>query len=503
MSTSKDPLFILINSLNKSERRFFKIHCSKQDGAKDYLDLFDIIDSQKEYDEEKLKKCYKDKEYFKHFAVVKNYLFNAIIDSLHAQSYYDTPEFKLDELTKKIQILYQKGLIDLCLKYIEKAKRIGYENECFSELIKLLSIQHQISLRSSSLLFKKRKEIQNELDLMIEKSYNLSQYHRLARKSAFYLYTENLLTDSEEINEILQHPLMLAREMALSKKALTIFLKVHADIFEYKGQKKEAFQYNYEILKNIEADTAFYKENSFVYARAINTYLQDALALKQFEYFDYYLSILKNLLSQKISSHHLNTIKGFYFINFICKQIAFGNFKEAIAIIHENREELLSTKLIPIKYRIGISYFECVAYIGLGEYKAALIILHTILSGGENIVLALKRVSRLLSIIVQYELNNVNSLMHEIESANKYIQNFENNMAEKQIIRHINKLLKNNSDKDKIEIFKNLRDQLLAIENNEKEAQTISYFDFLSWTESKINNKPLSEIVKEKASKFN
>jgi hypothetical protein len=333
MLESNDQLFLLIKSLSKTEKRYFKLHTSKQGEDKAYIELFDAIDQQKEYDEDKVKEKLKDKHFLKHFSVIKNYLFNAIIENLHEYFSFDTAEYKIEEYIKKIKILYQKGLIEACLRHIDKAKKIASDHEMFADLVKLLSIQHQISTQISSQLFKKRKEIQQELNSVAEKSYNLSQYAQLELNAGYYINTLGLSMDSSEITELLKHPLLVKKENALSNKALSHFLKIHAKICESRGQKKEAFYYTHEILKNLEANSAILFENPLVYARTINTYLQSAIDIRAFEYFDHYLSVLKKLLSLKITPEHLNIIKGFYYINRLYKDVVCGNFKNLIELI--------------------------------------------------------------------------------------------------------------------------------------------------------------------------
>ena len=49
-------LFDLVKSLSKSEKRFFKLSSSLQTGEKNYLQIFDAIEKQPNYDEAALKK---------------------------------------------------------------------------------------------------------------------------------------------------------------------------------------------------------------------------------------------------------------------------------------------------------------------------------------------------------------------------------------------------------------------------------------------------------------
>ena len=48
----KDDLFLLIHSLKKHEKRFFKLSASTQQGDTLYMRMYDLIASQKEYDED-------------------------------------------------------------------------------------------------------------------------------------------------------------------------------------------------------------------------------------------------------------------------------------------------------------------------------------------------------------------------------------------------------------------------------------------------------------------
>ena len=60
-----NELFNLIQSLSKSEKRFFKLSSSLQDGDKNYLKLFDYIEKQKKYDEAELKNHFQKEKFIK------------------------------------------------------------------------------------------------------------------------------------------------------------------------------------------------------------------------------------------------------------------------------------------------------------------------------------------------------------------------------------------------------------------------------------------------------
>ena len=51
--------------------------------------------------------------------------------------------------------------------------------------------------------------------------------------------------------------------------------------------------------------------------------------------------------------------------------------------------------------------------------------------------------------------------------------------------------------------FRKLHAEMLPFENDPYERRAFLYLDVLSWLESKIENKPIAEIIKQKAKKLN
>ncbi|MGZ6555019.1 MAG: hypothetical protein ACXVDV_20715, partial [Bacteroidia bacterium] len=79
-----DDLFQLINTLSKNEKGYFKKYAAKHviGEQNNYIRLFDAIEKQNEYDEEKIKKIFKAETFIKHLPSEKNYLYWMIIKSL-------------------------------------------------------------------------------------------------------------------------------------------------------------------------------------------------------------------------------------------------------------------------------------------------------------------------------------------------------------------------------------------------------------------------------------
>src|SRR5687767_1448334 len=120
-TTGSDELYRLIHALTTEEKGYFKKfakrHTSK--GNK-YLQLFDAINKQKEFEEKSLKKKFKD------LAVMKVYLFDMILRSLLINLKNVSAETMLLQKLIYCEILQSKGLqkkaIELNLENLKTAE---------------------------------------------------------------------------------------------------------------------------------------------------------------------------------------------------------------------------------------------------------------------------------------------------------------------------------------------------------------------------------------------
>ena len=134
-----NELFDLIKSMSKSEKRYFKVFGSRHITGEEnkHMKLFDIIDRQSYYDEEKnLKNLSITKPQLKDW---KNYLCKLILKSEENFYIENTAGNKIKHLIIHAEILFNKGLYDHCLKLLEKAKQLATQYEKHLLLIDILT----------------------------------------------------------------------------------------------------------------------------------------------------------------------------------------------------------------------------------------------------------------------------------------------------------------------------------------------------------------------------
>src|SRR5437762_10201277 len=120
---STDALFQLVKSLEKSEKRNFKLYVKRNSSSDELkiVKLFDALDKLNEYDEEQLLK--KDKSIRKQqLSNMKAHLYKQILSSLRLIKDENNIDIQLHEQMDYARILFNKGLYLQSLKVLDKMK---------------------------------------------------------------------------------------------------------------------------------------------------------------------------------------------------------------------------------------------------------------------------------------------------------------------------------------------------------------------------------------------
>src|SRR6185503_1298833 len=167
---SGDTLFQLIKSLEKSEKRNFKLFVKRNSsgGQLKFLKVFDAMDGMKEYDEVSLLK--KNKEIKKQqLSNIKAHLYRQILASLRLISDENNIDIQLHEQMAHARILFNKGLYHQSLRVLDKMKEIA-------------KAHHQLTYLQQVLFFEKKIEalfitrsMQNRADQLTEESEEVNE----------------------------------------------------------------------------------------------------------------------------------------------------------------------------------------------------------------------------------------------------------------------------------------------------------------------------------------
>ena len=140
-----DTLFQLVHSLEKSEKRHFKLYIKRSSAKEDLkiVKLFDALDKLPEYDEKALLKRLPGIEK-PQLSNLKTHLYKEILASLRLLKSTESIDLQLHEQLDYARILYNKGLYLQSLKILEKAKELAIAYNQDSFLIQVISLEKKI-----------------------------------------------------------------------------------------------------------------------------------------------------------------------------------------------------------------------------------------------------------------------------------------------------------------------------------------------------------------------
>src|ERR1700740_700633 len=197
-----DSLFNLINSLNKSEKWQFKVYANRlnKSGDKIFVEAFDIISKQKEYNESALLSIKKIKN--SQVPNVKQNLYKQILASLSNGSVMSR-ENLVARYVEHAKFLYNKCLYNDCLIIIEKAKKAARENYQLIMLLELLELEKSAIIQTSDENISERidKSVE-EISEVARQLQNINRFSNLSvRLTAFYQHV-GFIRNNEDLKSV-------------------------------------------------------------------------------------------------------------------------------------------------------------------------------------------------------------------------------------------------------------------------------------------------------------
>jgi hypothetical protein len=140
-----DILFQLIQSLEKAEKRHFKLYINRSSAKEDLkiVQLFDAMDKLPEYDEALLMKKlpFVTKP---QLANLKSHLYKQLLASLRLLKTTENIDLQLSEHLDNARLLYNKGLKIQALRILDRAKELARANQKFNFLVQAISLEKKI-----------------------------------------------------------------------------------------------------------------------------------------------------------------------------------------------------------------------------------------------------------------------------------------------------------------------------------------------------------------------
>lgn len=508
----KDSLFVLIKSLTKSEKRQFKIFASRLETSSNtkFIELFNILDKSEAYDERLILKNGIIKKV--QLSNLKSYLYKQILVSIRLNIPSQNIRYQLREQIDFAVILYNKGLYKQSLKILDKTKHQAIENDEkymayeiveFEKLIESQYITRSMQGRADELVIQ-AKEL-NYKNTISSKLSNLSlQLYGIMLKTGY-------VKSDEEY------------------KYIDDYFKKHITKLDEKkfGFREKYWYYNAKLWRSflvqdfvacykysLKWATLFYENQSMIYLNPVfflkgNHYLLESLfLLKHKSNFKKYLELLETTINdpQFPVNDNISSLSFLYlYNNKLNFHILQGTFSECEYLIPEVLSKIkLHSEHLDEHHEMLFYYKIACVYFGNEKHNECIFYLEKIINNKNLYVREdLACFSRILSLIAHYESGKDANMENQLKSAYKFLIKMNDlHEVQKEMIRflkNLNSIYPNDIKKE----FIRMKNKFVELEKNTYEKRAFLYLDLISWLESKIENRKIGDIIREKANLIN
>ncbi|MGC4034368.1 MAG: hypothetical protein QM764_00305 [Chitinophagaceae bacterium] len=508
---STDALFQLIKSLEKAEKRNFKLFIKRKSAGEDLkiILLFDALDKMTHYDEASLLKNKSIKK--QQLSNMKAQLYRQILSSLRSIRDEGNIDMLLREQMDYARILFNKGLYYQSLKVLDKMKEMAQENNqltylqqvlFFEKKIEGLFITRSMQDRADQLACQADEvnssiSIANKLSNLSLRLYSWYIANGHARNTkdekAVEAFLHNNLTDEARHAKGFYERLYLYQSYCW-------YSFIRQDFLQYYRYTQKWVDLFTEQPKMIEAEAAHYiKGMHNLMGAHFDLRNQSKLeeAIQQFEKFADSRTATQNENNRILVFIYLTTAK-------INKHFIEGTFTEGLKLVPFIEDSLKEYEIFLDRHRVLIFYYKIAClYFGAGKNEKAIDYLNKIINWKVDLRTDLQCYARLLHLIAHYELGNFDLLEYLIKSVYRFMAKMENLSAvEEEMFRFLRRSFHVGAKALKPE-FEKLLERLKKYEGNPLETRAFSYLDVISWLESKIQNEKVQDVIarKFKASK--
>lgn len=505
---SADILFQLIHSLEKSEKRHFKLYINRSSSKEDLkiVQLFDAIDKMSDYNETILLKKLRTVIQKPQLANLKAHLYKELLASLRLLKSTESIDLQLHEQLDYARILYNKGLYLQSLKTLEKVKDLAkqYHQETF--LIQVISLEKKIETlhitRSGEgkvdMLTAEAEEVNTQRTLITRLSNLALQLYR------WYVMNGHARNEKDETGVKEFFKANLPAEAKASKgfyEQLYLFQSycwyafVRQDFLMY-------YRYSRKWTRLFESDPLMISVETGHYIKGVHNLLTANFDLRNYKLFDYFLHKFERFAtSEAANQYHNFRMQTFVYLSSarINQHLMKGTFSEGTKMIPEIEKGLDEFSLYIDRHRVLVIHYKtAMLYFGNGDYEASIDYLQKIINGPVDLRIDLHCYARLLHLMAHFELGNDSIIESLTKSVYRFMSKMENLTAvEEEMFRFLrnNFYVSAKALKPGLEKFLH---NIKQFEKNRFETRAFAYLDIISWVESKVYEKPMGEIIHQK-----
>ena len=509
-NTSKDHLFTLVKSLNKAEKRNFKLYANRlQSGSESkFLKLFDALDRLTEYEEDQLLRKLKGVNK-RNLANLKRHLYKQILISLRLIYINKNIDIQIREQLDFARILYGKGMYMQALRLLERIKLIALEHHQDILHLEILEFEKLIEARHIT----RSRSVENKMESLLEES---------SRRS-FVTHTTSLLSNLniQVQGWYIQHGHVQRPEDFTEIKAyfdsifpdnfklenLTFFDKIH--LFQafmwyhyIRLELQEARDHAEKWVKLFEKNPQMQEKDPNLYMRGLYYQLIFIFLQQDFQAFSGVLQRFEKFHREnrrQLNANAQMTAFVYLYLSRLNEKLLVGDFKAGLQLVPDIHRSIRTFsahmdmhRVLLFHYKIGALHF------ATGQYAEALDELNkiTVLHSG-FLRDDLHFNARILHLICHFELGHFELLEYLVPQVQRAIKKGREVSAwQLATLNFLRRLLRASRTRQH-ELFLEFKHETKPLLENAYECKFLRYLDIPAWVECHLNACSLQDYYRE------
>lgn len=489
---SQQTLILLVRSLSRSEKRYFKLFTSLQEGSKYYLSLFELFENEKA-DPDDIKSKFSKKHPGIAWDSACKHLYKVLMRCLRSFDSDNKIEFKLGNLYQDIRVLYDKQIFEEFLFQTKKLKELALKYEKYSFYSLAVSLELEYYTRKDFLDLSEQHlvDLQQSVEDVLDRNLVIRKHSALYELLLYRFVHKGVVRSQEE--KIQLNDLALTESQIVmdprynSFEANKLHLLFQSVYFKITGEPELSLDIYRELDELFEKNKVVWQDSPVYYMYMLEGVVRNLLQGKRFESVPYFMGRLTHLgkslpglESQLVSLLIELEVKS-------C--IVRGDCVAALNVLEKYEEQVRkrNAEFTPNE-KARISLASAMAYMENNQLKMALSFLNKMMDIGEKLLIPeLFVTGRLVRMIVHYEMNNYEYLNYDIRSFERHLRKKGRFYKTEKLV--VGLLKKNINTIDKSALKGNYTDAirfLKALENYPLEMQLNSVYDFVSYFTRKV-----------------
>jgi hypothetical protein len=486
----------LINSLSPSEKRYFKLQSQVQNGDKEYLLLFDIMDSDDYIDIGKVKAEFKNRSTRGSWENTCVYLSNMLVDSLVRAKKEKDIFFDLLHQIQEVKILKERSLEQEAFKQIKKVQQKAaqfqlhwIEYYCYRYELNFHADNNFPGLNDDNLI-----KLQMKGKDVLKSMNHIHDHYSLYEVLKYRLIHSGKIISEEgkkKLNDLVLSEMVLVAGKSKSFSSQKLHLLFQSFFFTDIGDYPSALKSFYQLNELLEKNEAFIDNPPLDYLSALLGIMESLRMLGNSSEVPYYLDKLKRLDQNIHPEYFRYLVRKTFSTQQIVSLLAVDQLNEASKFLDTIPIDVFDNyAMVDEEKQCELYFFSSLVHFKLGNLRKSHLFLREIMNTlklPEQLLVS--KAIRLLNILVYFEKGELIHLEYEIRSYKRFFLQSRSLKIEKLLF----KIIASSSANRRIRLMpaaqRKILNELDSIKTDRYEQQLLRYFDFSVWTKNLVQGK--------------